>query len=77
MPVGAAAAIRSGRGDSPRRGARLLGPRAEGLFCRVNRRFDQIAALELDMKGRVAGVAYAVASAGRRNAALNGGPDAG
>ena len=69
--------LHRGAAFAARRGARLLGPRAEGLFCRVNRRFDQIAALELDMKGRVAGVAYAVASAGRRNAALNGGPDAG
>ncbi|MDI7775449.1 GNAT family N-acetyltransferase [Asticcacaulis sp. EMRT-3] len=55
------------------RTARLMGQRVAETYGRVNRRFDQIACLELDMSGRIGGVAQAFAQAGRRR----GGADAG
>lgn len=73
----ATARLRQGVAEAAQGGARLLGQRAEALYGRLNRRLDQIASLELDMKGRMSGLAYAFASVGRRKASLQGGADAG
>jgi CelD/BcsL family acetyltransferase involved in cellulose biosynthesis len=73
----AAARLRRSVAEAAHGGARLLGQRAESLYGRLNRRLDQIAALELDMKGRMSGLAYAFANADRRKASLRGGADAG
>jgi CelD/BcsL family acetyltransferase involved in cellulose biosynthesis len=73
----ATARLRQSMAGAAQGGARLLGQRAESLYGRLNRRLDQIASLELDMKGRMSGVAYAFVSMGRRHASLNGSADAG
>lgn len=45
---------------------RVLGPKVDGAFTRLNRRLDQIATLELDAIGRARGVAYAFSNASKR-----------
>lgn len=69
----ATARMHHGLSAAARQTAQLMGSRATDLFGRLNRRFDQIATLELDMKGRMAGVAFAFASAGRRRGAADAG----
>jgi len=73
----ATARVQHGFALAARRTAHLMGGRVSGLVERMNRRFDHIATLELDLPGRVAGVAYAFASAGRRTRSPVGGADAG
>lgn len=45
---------------------RVLGPKVDGAFARLNRRLDQIATLELDTLSRARGVAYAFSNASKR-----------
>jgi len=51
----------------------VLGGRAAGAMTRLNRRFDQIACLELDLVSRAKGVAHAVSSIPRRLGATDAG----
>ncbi|MFT4075012.1 MAG: GNAT family N-acetyltransferase [Asticcacaulis sp.] len=50
-----------------------MGGRVSGAVTRLNRRFDQIACLELDLVGRAKGVAHAVSSIPRRLGAIDAG----
>jgi len=45
---------------------RVLGPKIDSAFTRLNRRLDQIATLELDTLSRARGVAYAFSNASKR-----------
>ena len=45
---------------------KAMGARVDDAFARLNRRFDQIASLELDPVARARGVAYAFSSASKR-----------
>lgn len=62
----ATARLRQGMALTAGRSVGLLGRRAGQMVERMQRRFDHIATLELDMKGRMHGVAYAFASAHKR-----------
>jgi CelD/BcsL family acetyltransferase involved in cellulose biosynthesis len=72
---GASASGRFGRNLSVAAGRlqQAMGGRVSGAVTRLNRRFDQIACLELDLVSRAKGVAHAVSSIPRRLGALDAG----